>query len=523
MSRIGLDVGGTNTDAVFFHNDRVVAALKTPTTADVFGGVEKALSTVLEKAEAALGRPQRDTVEAVIIGTTHFTNAVIERRHLDKVAAVRIGLPANAGTPPFIDWPDDIRDVVRSQIHMVAGGHEFDGRRIAALDRERLAGIAREINAAGLRAVAITSVFSPLDAGDEEEARDILSREAPDLDVTLSHELGRIGLLERENVALLNASLRGLARKTTDAFRRAIAESGLTAPLYLSQNDGTIIREEAASRFPVYCFASGPTNSMRGAAFLSGLRDAIVVDVGGTTSDIGCLRGGFPREANAAVEVGGVRTLFRMPDLLAIGLGGGTIIADEGARIGPQSVGYRLLGEGRVFGGKTLTATDIAVASGWIGLGDADRLADLSPDVVARAARNMSAIIADGVDRMKTEAAAQPLVAVGGGSFLVPADIPGISEVIRVEHADVANAVGAAIAQIGGEVDQIFVEQPREQALAEAQAEAVRRAVEAGADPDTIDVLEIEDIPLSYMPGNALRVRVRVVGDSLRRASAAAA
>jgi N-methylhydantoinase A/oxoprolinase/acetone carboxylase beta subunit len=495
MSRIGLDVGGTNTDAVFFHNDRVVAALKTPTTADVFGGVEKALSTVLEKAEAALGRPQRDTVEAVIIGTTHFTNAVIERRHLDKVAAVRIGLPANAGTPPFIDWPDDIRDVVRSQIHMVAGGHEFDGRRIAALDRERLAGIAREIDAAGLRAVAITSVFSPLDAGDEEEARDILSREAPDLDITLSHELGRIGLLERENVALLNASLRGLARKTTDAFRRAIAESGLTAPLYLSQNDGTIIREEAASRFPVYCFASGPTNSMRGAAFLSGLRDAIVVDVGGTTSDIGCLRGGFPREANAAVEVGGVRTLFRMPDLLAIGLGGGTIIADEGARIGPQSVGYRLLGEGRVFGGQTLTATDIAVASGWIGLGEADRLADLPHDIVDRAAR----------------------------SFLVPADIPGISEVIRVEHADVANAVGAAIAQIGGEVDQIFVEQPREQALAEAQAEAVRRAVEAGADPDTIDVLEIEDIPLSYMPGNALRVRVRVVGDSLRRASAAAA
>ncbi len=124
---------------------------------------------------------------------------------------------------------------------------------------------------------------------------------------------------------------------------------------------------------------------------------------------------------------------------------------------------------------------------------------------------------------MKTDAGAQPLVAVGGGSFLVPGDIPGISQVIRVEHADVANAVGAAIAQIGGEVDQIFVERPREQALAEAQAEAVRRAVEAGADPATIEVLEVEDIPLSYMPGNALRVRVRVVGDSLRRASAAAA
>uniref|UniRef100_UPI0023B881A8 hydantoinase/oxoprolinase family protein n=1 Tax=Klebsiella pneumoniae TaxID=573 RepID=UPI0023B881A8 len=69
-----------------------------------------------------------------------------------------------------------------------------------------------------------------------------------------------------------------------------------------------IMHGSVAERYPVYCFASGPTNSMRGAAFLSGLADGIVVDVGGTTSDIGCLKGGFPREANAAVEIGGVRT-----------------------------------------------------------------------------------------------------------------------------------------------------------------------------------------------------------------------
>ena len=81
-----------------------------------------------------------------------------------------------------------------------------------------------------------------------------------------------------------------------------------------------------AARFPVHCFASGPTNSLRGAAFLSGLEDAMVVDVGGTTSDVGCLRHGFPREANNNVEVGGVRTAFRMPDLLSIGLGGGTLV-----------------------------------------------------------------------------------------------------------------------------------------------------------------------------------------------------
>jgi N-methylhydantoinase A/oxoprolinase/acetone carboxylase beta subunit len=132
-----------------------------------------------------------------------------------------------------------------------------------------------------------------------------------DVAVTLSHDLGRISLLERENAALLNAVLHDLAVETVAAFRKAIAESGIEAPLFLTQNDGTVMQAETAIAFPVMSFASGATNSMRGAAHLSGLDDALVVDVGGTTSDIGQLRHGFPREANAVVEIGGVRTLLR--------------------------------------------------------------------------------------------------------------------------------------------------------------------------------------------------------------------
>src|SRR5438067_11694529 len=99
---------------------------------------------------------------------------------------------------------------------------------------------------------------------------------------------------------------------------------------------------DMAMALPVMSFASGATNSMRGAAFLSGLADAMVVDVGGTSTDIGQLRHGFPREANSVVEIGEVRTLFRMPDLLSIGLGGGSIVTSDPPRIGPESVGYRL-------------------------------------------------------------------------------------------------------------------------------------------------------------------------------------
>jgi N-methylhydantoinase A/oxoprolinase/acetone carboxylase beta subunit len=240
-----------------------------------------------------------------------------------------------------------------------------------------------------------------------------------------------------------------------------------------------------------------------------------VIDVGGTTTDIGSLRHGFPREANSVVEIGGVRTLFRMPDLLSLGLGGGTRVSGSAPAltIGPASVGYRLTEQALVFGGDVLTVTDVAVAAGLIDLGDRKRVATLSAATVHEALARIRAMIEEGVDRMKTDARDAPLIAVGGGSFLVPPRLAGISEVLDVPHQAVANAVGAAIAQVSGEVDQIFQDLPREEAIARARAAAEDKAVAAGADRGTISVVEVEDLPLSYLPGNSLRTRVRVVGE----------
>ena len=507
MRRVGIDVGGTNTDAVLLDGDTVVHAVKTPTTADVTSGITTALRDLL----AVVG--PTGPIHAVMIGTTHFTNAVVQRRDLTRVAAVRIGLPASASLPPFVDWPEDLAALVRGEVIMLEGGHEYDGRPIVPFDETGMRAAARRIRAAGITSVAIASVFSPLNAECETRAAAILRDEYPDAAVTLSHELGRIGLLERENATLLNAALVGLARRTTSAFTEALGASRLAAPLYLTQNDGTVMLAATAEAFPVYGFASGPTNSMRGAAFLSGLSDAIVIDVGGTTTDIGSLRRGFPREANNVVEVGGVRTLFRMPDLLSLGLGGGSLVGGDPFRVGPRSVGYRLVDESRVFGGATLTATDVAVAAGLIDLGDRRRVADLPADLVKTALAWMHATIEEGVDRMKTDAQEEPLIAVGGGCFLVPERLPGVSEVVHVRHQAVANAVGAAIAQVSGEVDQIFQNLTREAAIAEARRIAEQRAVSGGADGATLQVVEVEDLPLAYLPGNSLRVRVRIVGD----------
>jgi len=509
LRRIGIDVGGTNTDAVLIEDERVVAGVKTPTTDDVTGGILNSLKDLIAELDDGPGR-----LDAVMIGTTHFTNAVVQRRDLTPVAAVRIGLPASASLPPFVDWPDDLAEIVRGKVFMIEGGHEYDGRPLVEFDADAMRSAAREIASSGLTAVGIASIFSPLTAECEEGAAAIVREECPGVDITLSHDLGRIGLLERENATLLNACIIDLARRTTRAFTDALRQSRIDAPLYMTQNDGTVMKADFAEEFPIYSFASGPTNSMRGAAFLTGLDDGIVVDVGGTTTDVGVLQAGFPREANNVVEIGGVRTLFRMPDLLSIGLGGGSIVSPDGTVIGPESVGYRITSDSLVFGGDTLTATDIGVASGLIELGDRKATTTLDSELINAARGRIAAMVEEAVDRMKIDATAVPLIAVGGGAFLVPNDLPGVSEVLQVEHRGVANAVGAAIAQVSGEVDQVFSNIGRSAAIEAATEMAKQRTVQAGADPETLSVVEVEDLPLSYVPGDALRVRVRVVGDT---------
>jgi len=300
------------------------------------------------------------------------------------------------------------------------------------------------------------------------------------------------------------------------AFDAALRESGISAPIYLSQNDGTLMTAEFVERYPVATFASGPTNSMRGAAFLSEQQDCAVVDVGGTTADIGLLQHGFPREAAMAVRVGGVRTNFRMPDVLSLGIGGGSLVQQNGqSTVGPESVGFELTSRALVFGGDTLTASDLAVADGRASFGDEALLAGVDRTVVREALAWVETRIAEAVDRMKTSPNPIPVVLVGGGSVLLRDRLEGASAVLRPEHFGVANAIGAAIAQVGGEVERVFAldRLSRNKALEQAKAEAAEKAVAAGALPGSVQIVDVEEVALAYLPGNATRIKVKAVGD----------
>jgi N-methylhydantoinase A/oxoprolinase/acetone carboxylase beta subunit len=333
--------------------------------------------------------------------------------------------------------------------------------------------------------------------------------------ISLSHEIGRIGLLERENATIINAALREMAVSIVDGLTAAVRAHGIDAPIFLSQNDGTLMDEDYVRRYPVATFASGPTNSMRGAAATSGLETCAVVDIGGTTSDIGLLVNGFPRETTTEVKVAGIRTNFRMPDVLSLGIGGGSHVDTASAEVGPLSVGYKLTSEALVFGGNQLTATDLAVAAGRADIGDRSLVAHLDADLVSRALESIATRVAEAVDRMRTSAEPIPVVAVGGGSILLPDEIPLFGRVHRPDNYAVANAIGASIAQVGGEIDKVFAVEPgrREATLDEVRQEAVDKAIAAGARPSTVSIVDFDEVPIPYLPGNATRIRAKAVGD----------
>jgi N-methylhydantoinase A/oxoprolinase/acetone carboxylase beta subunit len=509
--RLGIDVGGTNTDAALLCGKEVVATAKSFTTPDVCRGVVSAVTCLLE-----LSGIQRDSIEAVMIGTTQFVNAFVQRRDLAQVAILRVSLPKADGVPPLAGWPDDAVRAIGEHIYMVGGGSYYTGVDYAPLDVDGIGRAALDAREKGLRNIAISANFAPIRPDLEYRARDIVAKVMPDALITVSSDVGGIGLIDRENAAIINASLAGLASRVVAALQTAFTALSIHAPVFVSQNDGTLISTGTASALPILTCSSGPTNSIRGAAFLTGFSDAIVVDIGGTTTDIGFVMGGFPRETTSGNTIGGVRTNLRMPDVLSIGVGGGSHVRKVKDRwaVGPDSVGFRLASEGQIFGGSVLTATDVAVRAGLASIGDPTKVQPLSRANIRDALENIQVQIEDAIDQMKVSAAPLPLLLVGGGNIIVSRPLKGASQMLRPPHAEVANAVGAAIAMISGRVDKLYdvPKLGRDVALQMAKDEAKAAAIKAGAHPDHVEIVEVIELPMTHMRAGASQIKVRAVG-----------
>jgi N-methylhydantoinase A/oxoprolinase/acetone carboxylase beta subunit len=509
--RLAIDVGVTTIDGVVLDaGDHVVARVKVPRGRGDRSGVRTALGRLAGQRgldPARIGR--------AMLGSRAALEAVTSRRGLCRVAVVRIGAPLTLAVPPLATWPGDLRRAASAGEVVIGGGARYDGRPGARLDEDALAAFLAGV-AGRAEAIAVTSVFSPMAPDHELAAADIARRElGGTVPVSLSHEIGSLGLLERENATVLNAALVGVAGQVAATLRDALEAHDIDAELYFGQNDGTVMTLEHALRFPVLMIGSGPASAMRGAAWLSGVTGGVVVDVGGTRADVGSLVNGFPREAPPPTEIAGVRASFRTPDIVSLPFGGASVVRMDGAgpALGEESLDGDLAGKALVFGGATATLTDAAVAAGRAELG--------SHSLSLRERRALGAVLAevdealaDAIDRVKGSPRDTALVVVGGAGMLVPEGLPGVSDVIAPPDGALAGAIGLAIAPAGGQAERISENRPEERrrAMDAARAEAFARAIHAGADPDRVAVVEVDETPLAYMLDPAVRIRVKAVG-----------
>ncbi len=520
--RIGIDVGGTFTDGVLVLEEEVVAKTKDRTTSDVTTGTINVIDNLLNKSDV-----DPTSIGMITLSTTHTTNAIIERKGLDKVGILRLALPTGSAIPPLTGWPEDLKEALggKENVEMVPGGYNYDGEPISELDesliREKVNKMADSVDT-----FAITGVFSPVRPDQEKRVAEIIREEIDEnIPITLSGEISTISLLERENSAILNASVISVMNRAINAIEDAMDSRDIDAELFIMQNDGSVIKGDQATNYPIFTLASGPAASIRGAVFLTNITDGALVDVGGTSTDVGYMVDGFPRESMMTVEIGGVKTNIRAPDLTSIPLGGGTIIETEGEdvkKLGPESVALDLQRLAKSYGGPMTTVHDIAVAKGRLDedlsifstpyATDPEKAKNIPSKIVNEAWKLIKERVEKTIDEMKTDPEDIPAILVGGGSTVVPKEFKGTTKVHESEHSEVAGALGATLAEIAAYAENVvdLEKRDRQEAIDETIEMAKNNVEKNGGDPEAADVLDILEVPFSYMPGEREKIRVKV-------------
>ena len=212
MYKLGIDVGGTNTDAVLIDENRaVVADIKYPTSADIYDGILGAVRKVLEVSGV-----DPTQIRQAMLGTTQCTNAIVERKNLAPIGILRIGAPATTGIRPMVDWAEDIKKIAVGSV-IVGGGFEYDGKELAPFDEAAARAFFEEMKQKNVRSIAISCVFSTV-RNDHELAAAKLCRTVmgEDVHISVSSEIGSMGLIERENATILNAALWKVAERFTE-------------------------------------------------------------------------------------------------------------------------------------------------------------------------------------------------------------------------------------------------------------------------------------------------------------------
>jgi N-methylhydantoinase A/oxoprolinase/acetone carboxylase beta subunit len=328
---IGLDTGGTYTDAVALEGGRrVIASAKALTTHwDLSLGLGAALRSVLN----TLPEGARQHISLVSVSTTLATNAVVENR-FSPICAILVGfndrMAAETGIEKQLGGV-----VVRAR-----GGHDPTGMEEAPLDEAAIEAAVRDFGQR-VEAFAVAAQFSVRNPEHELRARELI-RALCGKPVTCSHELSaQLNAPKRALTAALNARLVPHIRHLLEAVGQTLEREAVGAPLMVVKGDGTLMRASVAIDYPIETVLSGPAASVVGAAFLTGLKDFAVADMGGTTTDVAIIMDERPVVRADGAVIGGWRTMVQAIDVHTSGLGGDSEVHfDREARlqVGPRRV-----------------------------------------------------------------------------------------------------------------------------------------------------------------------------------------
>ncbi len=541
---IGLDVGGTNTDVVLIGKDGVLRQTKVPTDhSNLFESVTAGLEVITRDVPA-------ESISRAVLSTTLTTNAIVE----GKLAGTGMIVCGGPGVDPELFRTNE-------QYFPVAGSIDHRGREVQSIDHKEIRTIASKWRTEGLKQVGIVGKFSVRNPKHELEIQELLSGGFDY--IVLGHRLsGHLSFPRRIATAFLNASVYPIHRKFFEAVRDSLHKKGLHIPIYILKADGGTINLEASMNYPGQTILSGPAASVMGSLpFAAANRETLVLDIGGTTTDMAILIHQAPLLDPLGIELSGHKTLIRSLKTRSIGLGGDSAvrIADGEISIGPDRQGLPM-----AYGGPLPTPTDALVVLGELADGDAgasirglqpfaDQLGMPVEKVAERIFDQACRKILDAAGHMISEINSKPVYTVheilegyqiklgeilvlGGPAPAFAARLTALSDLkVRVvPQWQVANAIGAALAKNTCEVS-LFADTERGLAVAPEEdfSQSVKRdfdqkgavklafdllrkkCIRQGASEQEVEMEVLEELQFNmvrgfYTTGRNIRVKVQV-------------
>lgn len=440
---IGIDAGGTNTDGVLLTDDGIELEVKVPSTPNSVEGIKEVLSSLLEGSEL-----KRGNLDRVVIGTTLILNSVLERK-TGKCGCILVPGP---GLNPNLAKHGDINEVVGGYI-------DHRGRKVENLDENEVKKF-KEKYEDGIESYAVVGKFSVRNPELENRVSEILGEEYITKGYDVSSELS---FPIRSSSTVLNSKSKPIFKKFTRNIMNVLEELRIEAPLYFIKSDGAMLSKEMASQIPSLTIKSGPAVSTLGLFALTDVKNALTIDIGGTTTDIGIIADGEP-SLEEKLEIEDYKTFFSSIESTDIPIGGDSLVEIASGEV---EIRRERKGQAAAFGGSFPTLTDALHVIGEFSLGDIERSEEAISNLAERSERNMEELSQEVVRKFSqniSQAAQQFIegheslkdkdrITILGGGVLSKFLIPRIARKLEGEynipdHAEVAGAVGCAISRV---------------------------------------------------------------------------